>query len=107
MMRLGQMEKELEYLRQRVQTVVPSVSSGNHDNHDNHEMADPLQAKEKEIQRKDETITSLRLRVSTLTAQLAKTEGSLKEAATGNFIRHRQHRRKWWQFWRRSFGSKA
>lgn len=96
MLRLGQMERELEHLRQQVQVAVPAVQPPNP------ELAEALQAKEKELKRKDETIASLRVHISTLTAQLEKTEERLKAAAAGNYMMHRRRHRKWWQFWRRS-----
>ncbi len=101
MMRLGQMEREVEHLRQQVQVAVPTVQSPNP------ELTEALQAKEKELKRKDETIASLRLHISTITSQLEKTEERLKAAAMGNYMIYRKRRRKWWQFWRRSSHSRA
>jgi|GEM_PF-4233823 len=97
MMRLGQLEKELEELKHKVPATATTPTPSSAD------IQGVMQEKERELRRKDETIASLRLQVSTLTSQLARSEEKLKMAADGNYVAHRRRgRRKWWQFWRRS-----
>ena len=88
MHRVGQLEREIELLRSQLeaQSAVPS------------DLDEQIAQRDRVIAERDTTILSLGSRVSIFEAQLRRTEDKLKQAAEGNYIRHRKKRsRPWWK----------
>ena len=95
MMQVGQLEKEVRDLRERL-TELQENGRNNH-------LGAPSEEKDEELRQKNQVIASLRLQIASLSEELTSTKGKLKQAAEGNYRRHRRsHRpRPWWRFWRR------
>ena len=86
MIRVGQLEKELELARNGSPASTES-SSGN-DARNEKRIAD-LQMK---LENREQEIVALRLQLETVQGELNETKTKLKLAAEGNYIRHRKNR---------------
>ena len=86
MIRVGQLEKELELARNGSPASTES-SSGN-DAQNEKRIAD-LQMK---LENREQEIVALRLQLETVQGELNETKTKLKLAAEGNYIRHRKNR---------------
>ena len=86
MIRVGQLEKELELAKNSSQASTES-SSGN--NVQNEKRFTDLQMK---LENREQEIVALRLQLETVQGELNETKTKLKLAAEGNYIRHRKNR---------------
>ena len=88
MLRVGQLEQQVTDLQTQLKQVSQSQRSA--------PARDPAQGSKSNAN--NATVASMRVQLSTLAGQLARTEEKLKEAAEGNYARIRQrHNRSLWR----------
>ena len=86
MIRVGQLEKELELTKIAVQ------SSGQSSAVDNSQLQREITELHTKLQGREQDLVALRLQVETLQGEISDTKSKLKLAAEGNYIRHRKNK---------------
>jgi septal ring factor EnvC (AmiA/AmiB activator) len=86
MIRVGQLEKELELTKIAVQ------SSGQNSTTDNSQLQQEIAELHTKLQGREQELVALRLQVETLRSEISDTKSKLKLAAEGNYIRHRKNK---------------
>ncbi len=88
MRRVGELDKETELLRGQLRTQGPGAAATGPGGEET----------DRTLRERDDTIISLRLQITMLSAQLQKMEERAKETAEGaSMRRRRRHQRPWWQ----------